>query len=180
GYVDCIDVKVMTDSEGKLRTLAGEPVIVTVDATPGARTFLFLFSDQDAKALALTTAIMPCPRVIRDVDGAQVQLLKITKGGNLSMVECSGFKPHEKLSLRAKMGIYPMSPPVIDLTTDNDGCAALVLRPDADIPYQGNVRVLVKRATKELKLDFMWSNEDETSQEKRETNRATRKIQQSI
>lgn len=185
GHADPIDCVVMTDSEGHLHPFenaqlnTNEPVFVHVDAIPGARTFLFLVHDCEENGFRLVTPLIPRPLITTSSDGSQMKINRIEKGGNLVLVQLSGFQPGEKVMAKSQVLIYPW---IRELTMDADGTYMLALTPTIQNCPGGKCTVTVTRANQaqKLTLSFMWAGDDLTGSELKELRATHQHIWQAI
>ncbi len=160
GYLAPIDMQVATDADGNLRELLPDrqtptkPVIITVDALPGASLFLFLISYDVPEPITLTQGITPHPLILKAIDGAELQILRIEKDANFVYVKFRNFKPDEVVTYVSKSGIkYVRS----KIPTDKSGSGYVILSPGDPLSKSDQVIIHLIRDNKYSELTFEWS-----------------------
>lgn len=168
GYSPRIDMQVTTDTQGTLREiltdgqLAQTPLIITVDALPGARTWLILTSYESKNRFELAESITPHPLSISAEDGAQMELSRIEKAANFVYIELRNFKPNELVVLTSISGQEIRIPIVV---TDSTGYGAIVLDPGVLNKKEAEAAIILTRNSNQYEINYRWSEEDWTRQD---------------
>lgn len=168
GYYNPIHMDLLTDSQGCVHQIlsngkmSSDPVFITIDARPGARTYLFLMTYTPNLSPLLASKITPHPWLITTDDGAQVELSRVEKAANLVLIELSGFKQKELVSIISRSEDETIHSKI---PTDENGFGLFVLNPGVLTKNEGNASIALTRNDQTHEIKYQWSKKDWTTED---------------
>lgn len=103
-------IPVVTDTSGYLVKVPVDPLLplgrstIGIDATEGATTYLHLIHEHLVHGYVLAQSVTPHPTILQLDDGAEIELVRLEKYGNIYVASLRGFKPSEKFIMTSTSG----------------------------------------------------------------------------
>lgn len=161
-YGNLLPARTSADNNGTGTSASSTPITLRVDASKGARTFIFLINENPADKYMLTASITPQPEILQLPEGAQIAFSKLEKQGNIYLLEFSGFKPQESFSIRIDERKEYF---IMRCKADDRGCYSRFYIAFSPKQRSGDSRVVIKREGKEFQTILPWSNYGWTSKD---------------
>lgn len=113
GYAEEIEKKelqLITDENGIIHFKNSQEICskephISVDSSPGAKTYLIFLYKSKNKPYATFCVITPNPIIQTGTDGSKVEFSKLEKNCNLVLLEGRGFTPNEKITIELQTGL---------------------------------------------------------------------------